>query len=121
VAGSGTGDVGGARSKWHVVTIDGEIDMSSAPQLRARLLDAITAGHHAVILDLSAVTFMDSSGFAVVISAYKRLTDANGILRIAGAGTTVRSALRISGLDRIINAYPDIETAQAAVDVSSTR
>jgi anti-sigma B factor antagonist len=59
-----------AANRWQVVAVAAEVDVFSAPDLRERLLEGVTAGHHRIVLDLSAATFMHSSGFAVVVSAY---------------------------------------------------
>lgn len=100
-------------SGWHVVPAMDELDMASAPELRDALLHGITGGHHHVVLDMTRVTFIDSSGFAVLVSALKRLRASGGDLRIAGADKTVRSAMRISGLDQIFGLYPDNASAVA--------
>jgi anti-sigma B factor antagonist len=101
---------------WQVISASGEIDLFAAPELRDRFLATVTAGHRLVIIDLSDVTFMDSSGLAVLVTAYKRLLTAGGRLRVSGAGSATRSALAISGLDRIIETYPDLDTARADGD-----
>jgi anti-sigma B factor antagonist len=107
-------------AKWHVVAAGGEVDLYAAPSLRESLLSAITAGHYFIALDFSQVTFIDSSGFAVIVGALKRLRAEGGELRIAGAVTSVRSAMRLSGLARIIALYPSVDEAvrdQVAADV----
>ena len=70
---------------------------------------------------MPAVTFMDSSGFAVLVSAFKRVAALGGELRVAGANPAVRSSLRISGLDRVLGLYPDAATALTAVDRDEER
>ena len=114
-----SGDGSAVATDWFVVRPEGEIDLYSAPGLRGTLLKGLAAGRHKILLDLDAVTFMDSSGFAVLVSAYKRVKALGGELRIAGANSAVRSSLRISGLDRVLELYPDAATALAPVDPSA--
>ena len=111
-----SGEGSAAATDWLVIRPDGEIDLYGAPGLRGTLLKALAAGRHKILLDLSAVTFMDSSGFAVLVSAFKRVKAQGGQLRIAGANPAVRSSLRISGLDRVLDLYPDAAAALALVD-----
>ena len=77
-----------------VVVVSGEIDMATAPKLRAHLVTA--KGH--VIVDLRAVSFLDSSGIAALVDARKRLTDAGGNLLLRKPEGIVRRALEIIGL-----------------------
>jgi anti-sigma B factor antagonist len=103
----------GAPEGWYVVEAAGEVDMYSAPALRDDLLKGINEGHRRVVLDLTDVTFIDSSGFAVLVTALKRLQQSEGTMRLAGAGEAVRSSMRISGIDRILTLYPDVEAAKS--------
>jgi anti-sigma B factor antagonist len=98
-------------SGWHIVEAADELDMATAPDLRHSLLQGINDGYHRVVLDLTKVTFIDSSGFAVLISALKRLRASGGDLRLAGAGRAPLSAMRISGLDQIFAMYPNATAA----------
>ena len=98
-------------SGWHIVEAADELDMATAPDLRHSLLQGINDGYHRVVLDLTKVTFIDSSGFAVLISALKRLRASGGDLRLAGAGRAPLSAMRISGLDQIFAMYPNVAAA----------
>lgn len=85
-----------------VLPVSGELDLAAAPVLRERLLAAITDGHRDVVLDLSGVTFVDSSGLSVIITAYKRVQAEGGRLRVVGASGLVRSVLDVTGLGRIL-------------------
>ena len=78
-----------------VVTVAGELDMMTAPKLRECLMD--TAGN--VVVDLLSVSFLDSSGIAVLVDAHKHLTGAGGNLSVRKPQGTVRRALEIIGLD----------------------
>ena len=51
----------------HVVSVGGEIDMDSVELLRAGLIEAARAGHHEVAVDMSAITFIDSTGLRELV------------------------------------------------------
>jgi anti-sigma B factor antagonist len=98
---------------WHVVATEPELDMHTAPAFRESLLAEINAGHNQLVLDLSAATFVDSSGLAVMVSALKRVRARGGDLRVCSPARAVRSAITMSGLDRVLEIFPDVESATA--------
>jgi anti-anti-sigma factor len=77
----------------------GEIDISTAPQLR-RCLDELT-GH--VVIDLTDVTFLEPQGMAVLAAARQRLVDHDTNLRLRNPQGSVRRALRLVGIDAWID------------------
>jgi anti-anti-sigma factor len=76
-----------------ILWVGGEIDMATAPQFSAYV--GALAGD--VIVDLSAVQFLDSSGMAVLARTHKRLAGAGGSLFLRDPGAVVRRALEIGG------------------------
>lgn len=85
-----------------VVRVDGEVDMATAPALRERLLAAIADGDGVVVVDVSGVDFMDSSGFAVLVTASQRLRSTGRDLEVRGAKAAVLSAMRMTRLDLVL-------------------
>ena len=77
-----------------VVSVAGEVDMITAPKLRECLL--ATQGD--VVVDLSAVSFLDSSGIAALINARSQLDAAGGNLTLRNPKGLIRRALEIIGL-----------------------
>jgi anti-sigma B factor antagonist len=100
-----------AAQDWVPIVIAGELDLYSAPDLREQVLKAVNTGRLHIVLDLSDATFVDSSGFAVMVSAYKRVRALDGTMRVVCADKSVLSALRISGLDRVFEVFPDMAAA----------
>ena len=84
------------------LAIRGEIDLGSAPVLRASLDDVIAATHPVVVIDLSDVTFMDSTGLGMLAVAHQTLVDAGRRLIVRGAHGVVRRVINVSGLDRAV-------------------
>ena len=81
-----------------VVAVAGEIDMATAPEL-AIVLDDFA--QESVIVDLSAVTFIDSSGLATLADAHKRMGHAGGKLAIDRVQPNVRKLFEITRLTEL--------------------
>jgi anti-sigma B factor antagonist len=82
----------------HVVSPSGEIDAITAPQLGRRLLGLADQGNTDVVVDLSGVTFMDSTGIAVLLNALRRLTSRRGRLVLVCATERVLRPFEVTGL-----------------------
>ncbi|HEY7013799.1 MAG TPA: STAS domain-containing protein [Streptosporangiaceae bacterium] len=96
-----------------VVEIGGELDIVTSRQLDEHL----TRGrqqHRRIILDLSAVEFMDTSSLAVIVGHWKRLQAAGGTLVLAGARYRYTKTLWITGLADRLPLYDSVEAALAA-------
>jgi anti-anti-sigma factor len=97
-----------------VITLDDRLDLSTAPVVRQRFFDAVEAGQIFVIVDLSGVEFVDSSGLGVLVSGLKATRQAGGDLRIARPGEQVRLLLRLTTLERVLYPYPTVADARAS-------
>ncbi len=85
------------------VFVRGEVDVYTAPVLRERLYAVVSSGVPNVVLDLSAMTFIDSTGLGVVVGTLKRLREAGGDLVLRSPSRSTRKVLEITGLTRIID------------------
>jgi anti-sigma B factor antagonist len=88
-----------------VVLVKGELDQANAGDLRRPLLETISAGTHAVMIDLTDCGFVDSTGLGVIVEAWKILQDRNGnsaALTICCPEPEVRRLLEVTGLDQAI-------------------
>ncbi|MEU5635245.1 STAS domain-containing protein [Streptomyces rishiriensis] len=94
-----------------VVTVEGEIDHDVKDVLSYALLSDDGAPPPRIVADLSGVTFMDSSGINVFVTAHRRVSGAQGWLRIAGAQESVVRLLQLVGVDEIIPCHPTVEEA----------
>jgi anti-sigma B factor antagonist len=95
------------------VHVHGDLDVASGPALRADLLSLIEGGARDVIVDLSEVAFLDSSGLGVLITALKRLRVHGGTLRLAGCQPAVLRLLDLTALGRVFFVYPTVEDARS--------
>ncbi len=96
-----------------VVTAAGEIDLATSPELRTRLQDAI-GRRRTVIVDLSDVTFIDSTGLGVLIGGLRRVNEAHGEMRIVIADPRVLKIFEITGLTGLFSIHPSLVDAEAA-------
>ena len=98
-----------------VVAIGGELDIVTSRQLDEHLTRA-RREHRRIVLDLSAVEFMDTSSLAVIVGHWKRLQAAGGTLVLASARYRYTKTLWITGLAERLPLYDSVEAALAAED-----
>ena len=98
-----------------VLKVTGEIDIYTAPMFKQAVVNMVTEGSKNVIIDLSGVTFMDSSGFGTLLGATRRLRPSGGGLHLAAPNSTIQRMLRLTRLDSIMRIYDTIEEAARAV------
>jgi anti-sigma B factor antagonist len=84
-----------------VVSVRGDVDVATAPALRAELHQAIGADGSRVIIDVSGMDFIDSAGLGVLVGALKRAREADVVLVLRGVQSSPRKVLSITGLDEI--------------------
>src|SRR5262252_10884361 len=103
-----------------VVTAPAEIDITTAGQLRAILLEWHTRGHTTMVVDLTATQFCDSAGLRELVWAHKRAVAEGGGLRlvIPPDGAVLR-VFTVTGLDRLIPHFARLEQALAGVPAAA--
>jgi anti-sigma B factor antagonist len=94
-----------------VLSVRGRLNAFVAPQLKAHMKKLTERNQPEVIIDLSGLTFMDSSGLAVLVSGLKSAREHGGWLRLAGANDQVASIFKLTLLDRVFEMYPGVEQA----------
>ena len=96
-----------------VVRLAGELDLYNAHVVRKELIGAAEHGPERLIVELSGVTFIDSTGLGVLIEARTRLANPRAFL-LVGPGLETRRALEISGLDRHFAVHDSLDEALSA-------
>lgn len=94
-----------------VVAVEGRLTAPGVARFRAAVDDAITVSRARVVVDLSGTEFIDSSGIGALIGGLKAARLADGDLRIAAVAEPVARVLKLTNLDRVLRAYPDVEAA----------
>jgi anti-anti-sigma factor len=85
-----------------LVRVSGDLDLASVPQLRSSLADQIGQGHARLVLDLSQVTFCDSTTLGVFVGAHRQAAAADGGIEFRHSPAALRHLLIVSGLDRVL-------------------
>jgi len=100
-----------------LVEVSGEVDLHTAPQLRAALSLAIDQADasSAVLVDLSRVSFIDSTGLGELVAAHKALQAHDASLHLVAGHDRVRRLLALTGLDEVLSVHPDRAAALLAV------
>ncbi len=82
-----------------VVVVEGEVDVATAPSLRDELYRLIENGATWVVVDLSGMDFIDSTGLGVFVGALKRAREGGGGVELRGLKPSARKVFEITGLD----------------------
>lgn len=98
-----------------VARVSGELDIAGAPGTGDRIADAVPTSARALVIDMTPLEFIDSSGLAMLFGLARRLTSRRQELRVvAPAGTAVKRVLEIVEFDRAAPIHDDLEGALAA-------
>ncbi len=109
-----------------IVQLRGELDLLCAPALRTALTSNLVKSSKSVVLDLTALSFMDSSGLSELIAYQQASANQQSALAIVCAEGEVRELFSLSQLERYFHIFPSLQEAcahneQQKNDVSSTR
>jgi anti-sigma B factor antagonist len=95
-----------------VLTLDGEVDVYTAPMLKEQLVAAIEEGCSNLLVDLERVSFIDSSGLGVLVSALRRSRERGGSVRILCTRDNILKIFSITGLDKVFPIFSDVSEAK---------
>jgi anti-sigma B factor antagonist len=98
----------------NVLPLEGEIDLHVSPHVSASLASIIKRKPATVVVDLSQVTYIDSSGLAVLIEAMQNVGGYGGKFALAGLQQSVQPIFEIARLDQVFRIFPDTAAALAA-------
>ena len=98
----------------NVVSLEGQIDLHVSPKVAESLASLIKHRLSPVVVDLSDVTYIDSSGLAVLINGAQNVETYGGKFMLAGVQPDVQSILEVAGLSQFFIVYPHVDAALAA-------
>ena len=101
-----TKDVNGAL----VVTLEGEVDLEHSPQARKALLDAVAKNNN-VVVDLSGVSYIDSSGIASLVESFQTARKNGGGFTLASVSDSALRVLQLARLDKVFTIAASVEEA----------
>jgi anti-sigma B factor antagonist len=108
VSRSSTGDV-------PVVVVTGEVDVYSAPALKESLTGLLDGGDSVIVVDLSDVAFLDSTGLGALVEARAATSEAGGSLPLVCSQERILKLFTITGLDGVFAIHPTLDEALAAL------
>ncbi len=94
-----------------VVSVGGEIDVYTAPQLREKVVDLVAAGKVDLVLDLSGVEFLDSTGLGVLVGALNRVRAQDGSLALVLTQERILKVFEITGLRKVFPIHATVAEA----------
>ena len=97
-----------------VLSVAGEIDLGTAPQLRERLMELVDQGHRRIVVDLTATDFLDSTGLGALVAGLKRLRAHDGEMRLVCTSPRIRKVFEITHVDRVLPMFDSVEAACSA-------
>ncbi len=91
-----------------IVFLDGDVDLSSSPKARKLILDALKHDP-AVLVDLTAVDYIDSSGVANLVEGYQVARQHGRVFALAAHEGAVLNVLKLARLDTVFDLYPSVK------------
>ena len=97
-----------------IFSLEGEIDLHVAPEISASLTRMIAEQPVRIVVDLSKVNYIDSSGLAALITAVQNVEMYGGRLMLTGVQESVRAIIESASLDKFFLIFPHVDAALAA-------
>lgn len=102
-----------------VVSVGGEIDLSTAPAFEAAIAGALDDDPSVLVIDLSEVSFMASVGLRILAATYEKVSKSVHVAVVAGNAATNRP-MQLTGLDKVLSLYPTLDAAVTAIGAAPT-
>ncbi|KJS34253.1 MAG: anti-anti-sigma factor [Rhodospirillaceae bacterium BRH_c57] len=96
----------------HIVTLAGEIDLQTSPQVRDAVLDSLRQGG-AVVIDMGGISYIDSSGVASLVEGFQVARRQGVAFILAAVSPAAMRVLQLARLDKVFAFQPDVDTALA--------
>jgi anti-sigma B factor antagonist len=97
------------RDGWTVVLVGGDIDLTTAPTLRERLLRLLAEGHRHLMVDLAGVGFCDSTGLGVLVGTARRARNEGGDVELSGLTPGLQRIFQLTRLDQAFAIHADLD------------
>ena len=96
-----------------VVAVEGRLNAVTAGELKEKIKTLIADSYVNIVLSLSGVSFIDSSGLSAIVSALKGVREKGGSLKLVGVNANVKKVFELTRLERIFEFYDDLKKALA--------
>lgn len=97
-----------------VITVNGEIDVYTAPKLREKLINLVEEGSYQLIADMEGVEFLDSTGLGVLVGGLKRVRAHDGWIDLVCTQSRILRIFKITGLNKVFSIYSSVAEAITA-------
>ena len=94
-----------------VVSVTDSMDATTSAKAKAHLDAEIEEGHTNLVIDMSGVTYLSSTGLRVILATMQRARSAGGDVRLAGAVGKIQQVVKLAGFSKIIKTFPASEEA----------
>ncbi|MEW2286387.1 STAS domain-containing protein [Streptomyces sp. NPDC047841] len=94
----------------HLVTVAGALDLHTAAHLADALRPLVLTGGHSVLVDLSGVGFLDSTGLTCLIAVYRTARGTGARLALIAPSERVRRMLALTGTDQVLHSYATVDS-----------
>jgi anti-sigma B factor antagonist len=94
-----------------IISIKGDVDLYSSPAVRKVMIALTEKKTPVIMVDLSHVSYMDSSGVATLVEGLQQTGKYKGKFKLFGLGMAVREVFELSRLDKVFEIYPNEEAA----------
>jgi anti-sigma B factor antagonist len=99
------------RNSWAALSVQGEVDVYTAPQFREQLIQLVDQGQRQILVDLEGVEFLDSTGLGVLVGGLKRVRSQDGDLALVCTQRRILKVLEITGLTKVFTIYDAVDAA----------
>jgi anti-sigma B factor antagonist len=94
-----------------ILSVGGEVDLATVPQLHAKLMDLVEDGVGSIVVDLTPVAFMDSTGLAALLAGHRRAHARGRTIRLVCPEGQVLRVLRLTGMTMVFPVYSSLVEA----------
>jgi anti-sigma B factor antagonist len=95
-----------------VISVEGDLDLSTAPRLKWMLVDALETGHRRLVIDLSRATFMDSTALGVLVAIWRKLESGERLIVVC-TRPDVLKIFEYAGMDGAFAIFSTLDDALA--------
>lgn len=88
-----------------VLDVAGEIDLYTVPMFKSALMKSIEDGHYNILINMSRVSYMDSSGFGTLLGVTKKVRPSGGSVNLVGCNDAIQRMLRITRLNTVFSLF----------------
>jgi anti-sigma B factor antagonist len=104
-------EVDDSRSPYTVLAVKGDVDVYSAPRLREKLVELVSAGARLIVVDLDGVDFIDSTGLGVLVGGLKRTRSHDGDLSLVCTRPRILKVLELTRLTQVFRISESVDQA----------